>query len=1339
MSDNNGIFKFRISPIDHQESAHFRVQEDHYHLHGQRIGNFRTVADVNWAIAVALRNAINTVLQDRNLNDRDWLWFKFSAPGKEKDFTGAGLRVWQWRKNQDNKASAAINDVVNGLQSNDSFTENERFDLAIVWADADSQGRGLKPGSKLMSNIIKQKKCVVQIRNQNDLCCASALALAMKRLEETSKEYKRFRENRRQLTIAAKLLHQQSGVPEGPCGINELKQFQAYLKDDCRIIVCYADAGFRCEAFAEPGKPEIYLLHSDEHYHVITSMDGFLGTSYFCSKCLKGYQTEGEHRCKKNLEFCTCCRQENCLDHLEGKDPPIHCKDCNLMFKGPSCFSNHKTFTLARHQCEGKSVCDTVKACSHCGKFLRNLREIKVHRCGYLRCPHCRKYVDYQTHRCFIQSTAQEEASKKRKRPAYENEESDEEEPVSLEEELVREQEEQDGVKKTSPKRKRTLPTTHVYFDIECRFDATQHTPTLLVYWNEQEPEPVSLHGEDCVKQFLQYLEELCEEFNVTVLAHNFKGYDGIFVLRECYKSKLKVDQIRQGLKLLMLKHRNIRYIDSMSFISGSLRAFNSTFGIPEDEVSKGYFPYRFYTPETENYVGPLPEKSYYGPEHMSVKERSVFEKWYQAESLKYLADPTKVFDLQKEMEMYCVSDVKLLKAGCDIFRKGSEDIIGLNPFDKTTIAASCLADIKKNHLPENKVAAEPIMGWRSGIKTQSSEAKQWLLWEEKKLGRPIRSAMNEGEFRIVGTKYHVDGYDAETRACYEYNGCYWHGCRSCFPNREEKHQRLGDRNMDAVRKEAEKKKEALLKRGYKVREIWSCEWTKEKQENPPCTAYVNQLKFVEPLIPRHAFAGGKTNATKLYHRCEDGEQIEYADIVSEYPTVLKYRDFPAGHPEIIVEPGTCDIQDLFGMIKCDVLPPRKLYHPVLPVHVEGKLLFPLCRSCISVELEKEVPFRSCTCQHSAEERCITGTWCSPELMKAVEKGYKILHVYEVHHFAERLNGFCPSYIDKWMKVKAENSKLPSWVQTQADKERFAAEYQAGTGIALDPDKLNGENKGLRQIGKIRMNSSWGRFAMRANKPKTVQVTSMIELHNYLNSDKHEFKAPRIIDDQTIELTYVNKEEDAELAKDTNIYVAAFTTCWGRLMLYEALDILGERVLYYDTDSVIYIRIPGMPDLKFGNKLGEWESEMSEGDYITEFISAGPKNYGYRTANGKTELKVKGFRLNTEGASQLQYDLVRDNIIAEIKDPLIVDKSEKNPTFQLERNADPDKGIEDLVLAPNEKVVARRYPITNSCHFKRDLVNMTMETMQQVKQYGLVYTKRVIDRETFKTYPYGYS
>ena len=63
-----------------------------------------------------------------------------------------------------------------------------------------------------------------------------------------------------------------------------------------------------------------------------------------------------------------------------------------------------------------------------------------------------------------------------------------------------------------------------------------------------------------------------------------------------------------------------------MSFIAWRrLReTISSVFRRAMDEVQKGYFPYRFYTPETEHYVGPLPEKHYYGLEHTSVKELNI-------------------------------------------------------------------------------------------------------------------------------------------------------------------------------------------------------------------------------------------------------------------------------------------------------------------------------------------------------------------------------------------------------------------------------------------------------------------------------------------------------------------------------------------------------------------------------------------------------------------------------------------------------------------------------------------------------------------------------------------
>lgn len=47
-------------------------------------------------------------------------------------------------------------------------------------------------------------------------------------------------------------------------------------------------------------------------------------------------------------------------------------------------------------------------------------------------------------------------------------------------------------------------------------------------------------------------------------------------------------------------------------------------------------------------------------------------------------------------------------------------------------------------------------------------------------------------------------------------------------------------------------------------------------------------------------------------------------------------------------------------------------------------------------------------------------------------------------------------------------------------------------------------------------------------------------------------------------------KEEYERSFKTNVFIAAFTTSHARLKLYDAMDALKERVLYYDTESVIY-------------------------------------------------------------------------------------------------------------------------------------------------------------------------
>lgn len=77
--------------------------------------------------------------------------------------------------------------------------------------------------------------------------------------------------------------------------------------------------------------------------------------------------------------------------------------------------------------------------------------------------------------------------------------------------------------------------------------------------------------------------------------------------------------------------------------------------------------------------------------------------------------------------------------------------------------------------------------------------------------------------------------------------------------------------------------------------------------------------------------------------------------------------------------------------------------------------------------------------------------------------------------------------------------------------------------------------------------------------------------------------------------------------------------------------------MYFDTNSVVFIPKPGMPDPPLGHHLEDFKDELSEGDFIEECASGGPKNYRYLTSKGKQECKVHGISLNSERSKQLHY------------------------------------------------------------------------------------------------------
>ena len=432
---------------------------------------------------------------------------------------------------------------------------------------------------------------------------------------------------------------------------------------------------------------------------------------------------------------------------------------------------------------------------------------------------------------------------------------------------------------------------------------------------------------------------------------------------------------------------------------------------------------------------------------------------------------------------------------------------------------------------------------------------------------------------------YFVDGFDPLTGTVYEFHGCLYHGCPTYFPLRDAKHYATPDRTVEELYQATLNKRMALLRAGYTVIEMWKCQWDRLVDNEPAVSQFLCSFDLVPPLKPHEAFFGGRTGEVALHAVAGEGEDIRYVDVTSLYPWVNKNCPYPIGHPQIITQPVDQSLGSYFGIATVDILPPASLFHSVLPVHSGNKLTFPLCRICVQEEQAKPMLSRNHYCPHSDADRTLRGTWCTPELVKAVEKGYTLVKIHEVWHFPpeQRRTGLFADYVNTWLRLKQESAGWPCWCQTVELKREYILRYQERECIRLDIASI-AKNPGRKATSKLMLNrylfhfslfffscchptpshgffcfcSFWDKFGERINKPTTVNVKDPSHLFSLVSDAVLDISTLRLCTDDVLEAVYTSVHDDAVKGTKTNIFLAAFTTCHARLKLYESLDTLQE-------------------------------------------------------------------------------------------------------------------------------------------------------------------------------------
>ena len=263
--------------------------------------------------------------------------------------------------------------------------------------------------------------------------------------------------------------------------------------------------------------------------------------------------------------------------------------------------------------------------------------------------------------------------------------------------------------------------------------------------------------------------------------------------------------------------------------------------------------------------------------------------------------------------------------------------------------------------------------------------------------------------------------------------------------------------------------------------------------------------------------------------------------------------------------------------------------------------------------------------------------------MKAIEKGYTVLKIYEVYHWEQTSDTLFREYVDTFLRIKQESSGKPSWVKTDADMERYIEQYQTAEGITLRKENIK-HNPGLRTVAKLALNSFWGKFGQKPNQTKNHYFTDPVKFKRMMNDPTIEIINIHMVNEECLMVESKSRTTFEPDNLKSNDVIASFTTCWARLELYNLIDFLGRRVLYMDTDSVLYTAKEGDPMPPLGDFLGQLTDELPQGQWITEFISSGPKSYAYRLTDGSECVKFKGLTINSSNIHIVNFQSMQDLI-----------------------------------------------------------------------------------------------
>jgi len=154
--------------------------------------------------------------------------------------------------------------------------------------------------------------------------------------------------------------------------------------------------------------------------------------------------------------------------------------------------------------------------------------------------------------------------------------------------------------------------------------------------------------------------------------------------------------------------------------------------------------------------------------------------------------------------------------------------------------------------------------------------------------------------------------------------------------------------------------------------------------------------------------------------------------------------------------------------------------------------------------------------------------------------------------------------------LKLHASGFPPKVVTETEKDAYIQRVHEREGVWLVKEKII-KNPGQRAVAKLMLNSLWDYLAMNQDKLEYKVISNRAEWFKMVADPTYKIKYIDFSIPLCLQVHYKIENISRVGTFKTNVAMAAFVTAQARLKLYDEIDKLEKRVLYFDTDSIIYV------------------------------------------------------------------------------------------------------------------------------------------------------------------------